>query len=272
MTADHLSTVLPAQELVAPAHWHTVEFISDLHLDPAEPGTLDAWRRYLRSSRADAIFMLGDLFEVWVGDDTLDEPGSFEADAAASLQQAAAQRPLFFMVGNRDFLAGAAFLQRSGMTGLSDPTVLVLGERRILLSHGDALCLEDVDYQRFRALSRSAAWMQHTLGQPLAARRALGKAMRTESQLRKDSGAEYADVDLPATLQWMDATDTQWFIHGHTHRPADHALPADARGRPRTRIVLSDWHLDAHTHRAEVLRVDPQGWQRLPLEMAVPRA
>ena len=79
MTADHLSTVLPAQELVAPAHWHTVEFISDLHLDPAEPGTLDAWRRYLRSSRADAIFMLGDLFEVWVGDDTLDEPGSFEA-------------------------------------------------------------------------------------------------------------------------------------------------------------------------------------------------
>ena len=265
MTADHLTAVLPAQELIAPAHWRTAEFISDLHLDPAEPGTLAAWRDYLRTTQADAVFMLGDLFEVWVGDDTLDEPGSFEAEAAAILREAAQQRPLYFMVGNRDFLAGEYFLQRSGMTGLSDPTVLVFGTQRILLSHGDALCLDDVDYQKFRRISRSAQWMQHTLSQPLAARRALGKAMRAQSQQHKDSGAEYADADNAATLQWMDATHTQWLIHGHTHRPADHALPPSAQGLPRSRIVLSDWHIDAAGHRAEVLRVTAQGWQRVAL-------
>ena len=264
LTADHLTAVLPAQELIAPAHWRTAEFISDLHLDPAEPGTLAAWRNYLRATQADAVFMLGDLFEVWVGDDTLDEPGSFEAQAAAVLQEAAQQRALFFMAGNRDFLVGEQFLQRTGMTGLSDPTVFIFGAQRILLSHGDALCLDDVDYQKFRALSRSPQWMQHTLSQPLAARRALGKAMRAESQKLKDSGAEYADVDTAATLRWMDATQSSVFIHGHTHRPAEHGLPANAQGQARQRVVLSDWHIDAHTHRAEVLRVTPQGWQRLP--------
>ena len=265
MTADHLTAVLPAQELIAPAHWRTAEFISDLHLDPAEPGTLAAWRTYLRSTQADAVFMLGDLFEVWVGDDTIDEPGSFEAEAAAILCEAAQQRALYFMVGNRDFLAGECFLQRSGMTGVSDPTVLVWGTQRILLSHGDALCLDDVDYQAFRRVSRSAQWMQHTLSQPLAARRALGKAMRAESQKHKDNGTEYADADAAATLQWMDASNAQWLIHGHTHRPADHTLLASKLGQQRHRIVLSDWHIDAHSHRAEVLRVTPQGWQRIAL-------
>lgn len=257
--------MLPAQELIAPAHWRTAEFISDLHLDPAEPGTLAAWREYLRTTQADAVFMLGDLFEVWVGDDTMDEPGSFEAEAAAILREAAQHRALFFMVGNRDFLVGPAFLQRSGMTGLSDPTVFVFGTQRILLSHGDALCLDDVDYQKFRTISRSPQWMTQTLSQPLPARRALGKAMRAESQKLKDSGTEYADADTAAALQWMDATDSHWLIHGHTHRPAEHALPATTDGIARCRIVLSDWHIDGNTHRAQVLRITRQGWQRLPL-------
>ena len=265
LTADHVTAVLPAQELIAPAHWRTAEFISDLHLDPAEPGTLAAWCAYLRTTQADAVFMLGDLFEVWVGDDTMDEPDSFEAEASSLLHAAAQHRALFFMAGNRDFLVGQQFLQRSGMTGLSDPTVLVFCDQRILLSHGDALCLDDVDYQKFRAISRSAQWISQTLSQPLAARRALGKAMRAESQKLKDSGTEYADVDTAAALQWMDATDAHWFIHGHTHRPADHALPAAPDGRARTRVVLSDWHIDGNTHRAQVLRVTAQGWQRLPL-------
>lgn len=257
--------MLPAPELIAPAHWRTAEFISDLHLDPAEPVTLDVWREYLFSSQADAIFILGDLFEVWVGDDTIDEPGSFEAQACALLHKASQQRPVFFMVGNRDFLAGAKFLERTGMTGLSDPTVLVLGGQRILLSHGDALCLDDVDYQKFRAISRSAAWMQHTLAQPLTARRALARSMRTESQMRKDSGMEYADLDPAATLHWMDASNTSLLIHGHTHRPADHRLPQSSDGKARTRIVLSDWHIDAHGRRAQVLRLSAQGWQRIAL-------
>lgn len=252
------------QELIAPDTWRTAEFISDLHLDAAEPGTLAAWRTYLSTSQADAIFILGDLFEVWLGDDSLDEPGSFEAECAATLRAAAAQRPLFFMVGNRDFLVGPELLRRSGMTGLSDPCVLVFGQRRILLSHGDALCLDDVDYQKFRAVSRSAAWIKQTLDQPLAARRALGRAMRAESQQRKDSGAVYADLDPAATSAWLDAAQAEWMIHGHTHQPADHPAGVGSDGRPRTRIVLSDWHIDAQAQRAEVLRLSAQGWQRLP--------
>ena len=248
--------------MAAPA-WRTVDFISDLHLQPSEPQTVQAWRDYLARTTADAVFILGDLFEVWVGDDALDEPGSFEAECAAVLHTAAQRRPLFFMVGNRDFLAGGDFLRRSGMTGLADPTALHWAGPRILLSHGDALCLDDVEYQQFRALSRSAAWRRQVLSQPLAARRALGKSARSESELRKQSGAPYADADAAMTATWMQAADASWLIHGHTHQPADHAL-----GQDRWRIVLSDWHVDADTHRAEVLRVTPEGWQRLPPELA----
>jgi len=253
------STVPPVPELHAPAHWRTVEFISDLHLDPSEPATVQAWRNYLDGSTADAIFLLGDIFEVWVGDDALLEPGSFEAECAATLDAASAKRSLFFMVGNRDFLAGDAFLTATGMTGLADPTVLIWGTRRILLSHGDALCLDDVEYQKFRTLSRSAAWQQQLLSQPLAVRRAIGKSARSESEQRKQSAAPYADADAAMTREWMQQARADWLIHGHTHRPADHALPTGG-----ARIVLSDWHITADTHRAEVLRVTPHNWQRLP--------
>jgi len=255
--------VSPVAQLLAGPTWRTVDFISDLHLQPSEPQTVQAWRDYLARTTADAVFILGDLFEVWVGDDTLDEPGSFEAECAAVLHAAAQQRPLFFMVGNRDFLAGHGFLARTGMTGLTDPTVLVWGERRVLLSHGDALCLDDVDYQQFRALSRSAAWQQQVLAQPLAVRRALGQSMRSESELRKHSGALYADADAALTAQWMQQAQAPWLVHGHTHQPADHAL-----GHDRWRIVLSDWHIDATTHRTEVLRITPVGWQRIAPEAA----
>ena len=227
------------QELIAPAHWDTVEFISDLHLDPSEPATVQAWRSYLSNSTADAIFLLGDIFEVWVGDDALLDPQSFEAECAATLYAASAKRSLFFMVGNRDFLAGEAFLNASGMTGLADPCVLVWGERRILLS--------------------SAAWQQQLLSQPLAVRRAIGKSARSESEQRKQAGAPYADADASMTAAWMQQAQADWLIHGHTHQPADHALPSGG-----TRIVLSDWHITDDTHRAEVLRVTPHNWQRLP--------
>lgn len=248
--------------MAAPS-WRTVDFISDLHLQPSEPQTVQAWRDYLARTTADAVFILGDLFEVWVGDDALDEPGSFEAECAAVLRAVAQQRPLFFMVGNRDFLAGEEFLRRSGMTGLADPTLLQWGETRILLSHGDALCLDDVEYQQFRALSRSDTWRRQVLSQPLAARRALGKSARSESEMRKQSGAPYADADAAMTATWMQAADARWLIHGHTHRPADHAL-----GQERWRIVLSDWHIDADARRVQVLRVTREGWQRIAPEQA----
>ena len=262
-SSDPRTAAPQVAQLQAEPHWRTLDFISDLHLQPSEPQTVEAWRSYLARSTADAIFILGDLFEVWVGDDALDEPGSFEAECAAVLREAAQQRPLFFMVGNRDFLAGDEFLRRSGMTGLSDPTVLQWSGTSILLSHGDALCLDDVDYQQFRAVSRSAAWQKQLLAQPLAVRRAIGRSARSESEQRKQSGAPYADADAQMSATWMQAAQAPWLIHGHTHQPADHAL-----GNDQWRIVLSDWHIDADTRRAEVLRVTPEGWQRMPPELA----
>ena len=239
-----------AQELPAPPHWRTLDFISDLHLQAGEPATLSAWQQYLQATPADALFILGDLFEVWVGDDALDEPGSFEAQCTAFLLATSQRLPVFFMHGNRDFLVGDAFLQRSGATGLFDPTVLDFGGRRWLLSHGDALCLDDVDYQRFRATVRGAAWQHQFLSQPLPLRRAQARAMRAQSTALQRPAHSYADVDGPAACAWLQAAGSAVLLHGHTHRPADHAL---APGLSRS--VLSDWELDAAPLRAEVLRL-----------------
>ena len=247
----------------APPAWRSIEFISDLHLQPQLPLTWRSWQRYLQASTADAIFMLGDLFEAWVGDDALDEADSFEAACAQTLREASGQRALFFMHGNRDFLIGAQFAQRSGMQLLPDPSCLAFLGQRWLLSHGDALCLDDVEYQQFRTLSRSAAWQQQVLAQPLAVRRAIGKSARTESEQRKQAGAPYADADAQMTATWMDAAQAHWLVHGHTHQPADHALDGH-----RWRIVTSDWHIDADTQRSEVLRLTPAGWQRLSPQAA----
>lgn len=248
------------EELAAPADWRTVDFISDLHLQAGEPATFDAWRRYLAETQADAVFMLGDLFEVWVGDDAADEPGSFEAACGAVLRDASRQRPLFFLHGNRDFLVGEAFLRACGVTGLGDPTVLQFAGQRWLLSHGDALCLDDVEYQRFRQLARSADWQRQFLAQPLAARRAQARGIRDQSEERKRSGTVYADVDGPAAMAWLQAAQAQALIHGHTHRPAAHALAPGL-----ARHVLSDWDLAATPPRADALRLTAAGLERIAL-------
>ena len=190
--------MLQCATLMAQSHWRTVDFLSDLHLHPDERSTFAAWQRYLARTPADAVVMLGDLFEAWVGDDALDEPGSFEAQCCAVLRTAAQQRSLFFLPGNRDFLIGDVFLQRSGVTGLADPTLLDFAGQRWLLSHGDALCLDDAPYQRFRAVARSGAWQQQFLAQPLAVRRAQVRDIRTQRQARQQSGEVYADVDTAA--------------------------------------------------------------------------
>lgn len=248
------------EELVAPPDWRTVDFISDLHLQVSEPATVAAWMHYLQTTSADALFILGDLFEVWVGDDAMAEPGSFEAQGVAALRAAAQRLPVYFMQGNRDFLAGPAFLAQCGMTGLADPTVLVFGRQRIVLSHGDLLCLDDVDYQRFRVQARSAEWQQQFLAQPLATRRAQARGIRQQSEARKQSGVVYADVDGPAAIAWLQAAQAYTLIHGHTHRPADHALAPGLQ-----RVVLSDWDMVALPPRAEILRLSPKGLERLPL-------
>jgi len=255
-------------ELAAPADWRVVDFISDLHLQANEPDTVQAWADYLGHTRADAIFMLGDLFEVWVGDDVLaastDDEAHFEARCAALLQQASRQHALYFLHGNRDFLFGQAAAQACGLTLLEDPTVLAFGGQRWLLTHGDALCLDDADYLQFRAQVRSLGWQQAFLARPLAERRAIAAGLRGQSEARKHSGAPYADVDEGAASAWLQAAHAHELIHGHTHRPADHAL--GARGQ---RHVLSDWDAAATPARLEVLRLQqgPTGLQlqRLPL-------
>lgn len=244
------STVPPVAELVAPPAWRTVDVVSDIHLQAGDRRTADAFLRYLQDTPADALFLLGDVFEVWIGDDAA-TPGSFEADCAEALRTASARVALFFQPGNRDFLLGADFLARSGLAPLADPTVLALHGRRWLLTHGDALCLGDTDYQRFRTDVRSPAWQQAFLARPLAERRAIARGLRSESEARKASGTDYADADPLAAEAWLAAAGADTLIHGHTHRPADHRMAGG-----QTRHVLPDWDLSADPPRAGLLRIE----------------
>ncbi len=237
-------------ELSAPSQWHCVEFISDLHLHASDPLTFAAWSQYMRSSVADAIFILGDLFEVWVGDDCIDHAIEFEQACVDVLHGAASKRPLYIMQGNRDFLMGSKLMAACSARLLSDPTVFTFGAERWLLTHGDALCLKDTDYMAFRALVRSPAWQTAFLHKPLAERTELARAMRAQSEARKHSDQPYADVDDAATQASLQEHGATHMIHGHTHRPADHKLP-----NGRDRRVLSDWDLHAKPPRAEVLRL-----------------
>ncbi len=245
-------------ELQAPAAWRVADVISDLHLQAAEPATFEAWRRYMRGTPADAVFILGDLFEVWIGDDAAHEPG-FAADCAAVLQAAAARRAVFFMHGNRDFLVGDGFLRACRTTSLSDPTVLGFAGQRWLITHGDSLCLADTEYQRFRAEVREPSWQREFLAKRLEEREAIAKGLREQSEARKRSVAGYPDIDSAAASAWLDAADAQVLIHGHTHRPAD--LPLGQRRR----IVLSDWDAAATPPRLEALRLTAAGAQRIAL-------
>lgn len=246
-------------ELVAPLGWLKLDIISDLHLQASEPATFSAWQRYMQTTPADAVFILGDLFEVWVGDDVLQERG-FEHQCAQVIQQTATRIPVFFMHGNRDFLVGSGLMDACNTTLLADPTVLSFNHQRWLLSHGDALCLDDVDYMRFRQQVRSAEWQQAFLAKPLAERQAIARGMRQQSEARKQSGVDYADVDSQAAQQLLKQAQALTLIHGHTHKPADHDL-----GNGMTRIVLSDWDAAAKPPRAEVLRLSAQGLQRISL-------
>jgi UDP-2,3-diacylglucosamine hydrolase len=258
------STVPRIAELQAPPSWGTVDFISDLHLQAGDAATFAAWRDYMESTPADAVFILGDLFEVWVGDDAVGMEGgvqdSFEDRCARLLDQTAGRLALFFMHGNRDFLVGPRFMALCHTTLLADPTVLGFNHQRWLLSHGDALCLGDVDYLQFRREVRSPAWQRSFLARPLAERQAIARGLREQSEARKQSGAPYADVDGNAAREQLEAANAQILIHGHTHRPAVHDL-----GHGYSRVVLSDWDAAAAVPRAEVLRLTATGLRRIPL-------
>jgi UDP-2,3-diacylglucosamine hydrolase len=269
----HVTPIDRLAELTAPASWQAVDFISDLHLQASEPDTFRTFLCYLNAppqAHADALFILGDLFEVWVGDDVLDvatpanDEHAFQRACAAELHTHSQHTPVFFLHGNRDFLLGQRALEACGMQGLIDPTVLVFQGRRWLLSHGDALCLDDTDYMQFRAQVRQASWQSEFLAQPLAQREAIARDLRAQSEARKLSTGNdpslWADVDTNAAREWLRLGQAHALIHGHTHRPAEHAL-----GDGLERTVLSDWDAGATPPRAEVLRLDAQGLHRLPL-------
>ncbi len=248
-----------------------VDFISDLHLQAGEPATAQAFRRYLQDCQADALFILGDLFEVWIGDDLLGankteratEPEyDFLAGICADLRAFSARHALHVMHGNRDFLLGARFAASSGATLLRDPTLLRWSEQHILLSHGDAWCLDDRDYLEFRAQVRSPGWQTAFLQRPLAERTALARGLRAQSEARKQApNQDWADVDAATARAWLQTSGATTLVHGHTHQPARHEL-----GDGRQRLVLSDWDVEARPPRAEALRLDASGrWQRIAL-------
>lgn len=245
--------------------WRAIDLLSDVHLQPEQPRTFEAWRDHLLGTPADAVLMLGDLFEVWVGDDARD--GAFEAQCLSVLQAASRARTLAFMPGNRDFLVGDELLSLAGVGRLHDPTVLQAYGARWLLTHGDALCLADADYQRFRAQVQDPAFQARFLAQPLAERQRQARAMRAASTMHQAGRPpeSLSDVDDDAASAWLAQADAPVMVHGHTHRPARHALPGG-----RVRHVLGDWDFDTAPPRARALRLSADGLA--VLDLAAPAA
>jgi UDP-2,3-diacylglucosamine hydrolase len=241
-------------EIAALSSWQTVDFISDLHLQSQEPATLTALTLYLGQTPAQAVFILGDLFEVWVGDDVLELNEGYQQAVAGLLRQASSRLAVFIMCGNRDFLMGQDLIEACGAKRLEDPSVLQAGSMRWLLVHGDALCLADAPYQAFRAKVRSQAWQSEFLRRPLADRLSLARQMRSQSEMQKQQFAQtrapWIDLDQAACLELIAENKADHLIHGHTHHPDKHDL-----GNGHVRWVLSDWDLYAIPPRAEVLRL-----------------
>ncbi|WP_116364269.1 UDP-2,3-diacylglucosamine diphosphatase [Parahaliea mediterranea] len=211
-------------------------FISDLHLDPGRPAVTRAFSEFLDAHRhADALYILGDFFEAWIGDDDDAPLGQQVASWLADFS--AAGPALYLMVGNRDFLLGEDFARRAGATLLPDPSVIDLYGHRVLLMHGDSLCTGDTDYLQFRAMARSPAWQAEVLARPLAERRALAAQLRSMSS---ESNSNKAEDIMDVTPREVEAAlrehGVDCLIHGHTHRP-DHHRHANGE-----RWVLGDWH------------------------------
>ena len=216
-------------------------FISDLHLSPRSPGATALFLRFLagRARQAKALYILGDLFEAWIGDDDIDDP--YHARIVAALRAAAdAGVQISLMHGNRDFLLGQKFAEAAGLRLLADPYDLTLPEWSFVLSHGDALCLDDTAYQAFRARVRTTEWQTTMLARPRFVRRLVARYFRWRS--RNMARAVYADLQAAATDDFLRDHGYVTFIHGHTHQAATHDHIVD--GIHVERWVLADWHED----------------------------
>lgn len=225
----------------------TILFISDLHLCAERTRMTALFLRFLENiaPRASALYILGDLFEYWIGDDQLDHDPLARGVAAGIKSATDRGTAVFFMHGNRDFLIGARFAKETGLTILPDPTIVDLGGQRAVLMHGDTLCTDDIAYQQFRTQVRTAEWQRDLLQKSYAARDALARSLRSQSDVEKSMKAEaIMDVNTDAVSRAFAEHDVPLLIHGHTHRPAMHQVRCnESPSAPLcTRWVLPDWH------------------------------
>lgn len=235
-------------------------FISDLHLDASRPTITAQFLDFLRveAAQAEALYILGDLFEAWVGDDEDSELATIVRGALRDLDRGGV--PVFLMRGNRDFLIGQRFADATGATLLADPCVVLLYDQATLLMHGDLLCTDDIAYLGFREQVRKPEWQEQFLRQSLQKRHAFAGQARAASQQHqeglRDAGAleVITDVNPTAVDNTMIRFGISRLIHGHTHRPWIHSLLS--AGRSAQRIVLGDWY-----HQGSVLRVTREGFE-----------
>ena len=245
----------------------SIYFVSDLHLDAERPAITELFLRFLRGEarQAEALYILGDLFEAWVGDDETTEPAPTVRAALRELTQSGV--PVYLMRGNRDFLVGPHFAEETGASLLPDPAVVSLYGEPVLLMHGDLLCTDDTAYQAFRNQVRNPAWQSQFLAQPLPARQAFAQQARAASRQHQQGLKEakqletIADVNADAVEETLRRYGVTRLIHGHTHRPAIHSLRES--GACGQRIVLGDWY-----EQGSVLRVDPEGIELAGLPLA----
>lgn len=230
-------------------------FISDLHLQDAHPRTTEAFLRFLaeRAGAARALYLLGDLFEYWAGDDDLADPYHQKiVQAIRAVSDAGVA--VYAMAGNRDFLAGSEFAQVAGLTMLAEPHVAEIGGQRIALMHGDAECLDDVKYMEFRAQVRQPTWQEQFLALALEQRKAIIAGMRESSRAAHGSKSyEIMDVTQEAIGAMFERTGAEVIIHGHTHRPALHETDG------KRRYVLPDWDADTEPARGGWIEIDANG-------------
>ena len=230
-------------------------FISDLHLDASRPAVTDAFLNFLQTTatEADTLYILGDLFEVWYGDDHGDAHYTRVTEALAELASSGTR--CFFMVGNRDFIIGRDFLAASGLMLLPDPTLIYVGNDSVLLSHGDMLCTDDLAYQRFRRIIRNPYLQALYNALPRSARHGIANKMRSESSAAyEQKGPEIMDVNQHAVELLLRDFKVHTLLHGHTHRPGINNFELD--GKPARRIVLGDWY-----EQGSVLGWDENGLQ-----------
>ena len=216
-------------------------FISDLHLEADRPEIGEQFLAFLAgpAREADAVYILGDLFEAWVGDD---DPSPYYAGMKEAIRELSSSGvPVYFMHGNRDFMIGERFAAETGVTLLPDPHPVELYGEKVLLSHGDYLCTDDVEYQKVRAMTRNPEWQAMMMSKSLEERLAFARQAREQSQARSASMTEeIADVNEDAVEAAIREHGVEILLHGHTHRPAVHPFHVDER--PVHRIVLGDWY------------------------------